>query len=261
MFCSRGQGGPLEHGRILDRPDYPGLIRSLRPTNGLTLTGDEPLLHPELHRIIEAARETGFRKIGITTSGLTLGRPGVAAELVARGISLFDLPLYGSTAAIHDAITGVPGSFDQVWNTIRVLRPLNAAVRLHSVLLRANLADAPMLSRLIKEKTFGPPIPFSSAVPRKDEEDYRRVAPTFSEVSATLHESGLELRYFPLCVTLDVNPGLAENPGRLAGTQALDPATRTKPESSCKGCRLYDQCGGAFRTHVAAYGVEGLTAL
>jgi pyruvate-formate lyase-activating enzyme len=258
LFCSRGRGGHLAHERRTDEIDYPELLRTT-PRGGcetLCLGGDEPLAHPDLRGIIDAAKHAGYRAIEVRTSGQRLGQPGVAAALVGRGVTAFDLPLYGVTAEVHDAVTGLPGSHAGVWRAIAAVEALGVTLRLHSVIVRANLDQAPRLHDLALSR-FGRALPFGHVAPRADAADYAGVAPTMSEVRRVVGNTGMELWGFPTCIARHADPHRSEGLDRPPAGLVRGLDVREKPPA-CRDCRWLAACPGIFTVHARAYGDEGL---
>lgn len=83
------------------------------------LTGGEPLLHPQLFEVIAAARRLGLL-VHLNSNGSRLTEAAVA-PLLASGLHSINLSLDGATAATHDALRRVPGSFAQIERTVRAL--------------------------------------------------------------------------------------------------------------------------------------------
>lgn len=103
----------------------------------LSLTGGEVLTHPDLFALLERARDLNMA-VQLLTNG-TMLRPGVAGRL-ARFPNLLgaSVSLYGATAAVHDQITQVAGSFQRTWDGVERLRAAGVAVRLKFIVMRQN---------------------------------------------------------------------------------------------------------------------------
>jgi radical SAM protein with 4Fe4S-binding SPASM domain len=93
----------------------------------LLLTGGEPFLRPDLEEIFSAARDRRFA-VSFITSGWRHD-PALLGRLARRGIDAAQVSLYGPTAAVHDAMTGATGSFDDAMACLRTLRDLGVRVR------------------------------------------------------------------------------------------------------------------------------------
>jgi radical SAM protein with 4Fe4S-binding SPASM domain len=118
------------------------LIAELRAAGCLflSLTGGEVLAHPELFRLLDRAQELNMA-VQLLTNG-TLLRPGMSGRL-ARYANLMgvSVSLYGATAAVHDAITQVSGSFRRTWAGVERLRAAGVAVRLKFIVMRQNAQE------------------------------------------------------------------------------------------------------------------------
>jgi radical SAM protein with 4Fe4S-binding SPASM domain len=103
----------------------------------LGLTGGEVFSYPHLFSVLDRARELHFA-VQLLSNG-TLLRPGVVARLASYpNILGLSVSLYGSSAAVHDGITQVPGSFRRTWHGIERVRAAGLAVRLKFVIMSQN---------------------------------------------------------------------------------------------------------------------------
>ncbi len=126
----------------------------------LTITGGDPLLRSDFPEIYRHARESGL-VVTVFCNGtrITDDIAALFAELPPRKV---EISLYGATAAVHDAITGVPGSHARAWEGIRRLR--NAGVRrvLKMMVLTVNRHEFEAVERQAAEAGAG--FRFDSAV-------------------------------------------------------------------------------------------------
>jgi MoaA/NifB/PqqE/SkfB family radical SAM enzyme len=89
---------------------------------GLILTGSEVTLRRDLPDLARSARASGFEHVRIQTHGMKLESEDYCRELIDAGIDQYFVSVTAADAASHDAITGVPGSFDR---TMRGLENLD----------------------------------------------------------------------------------------------------------------------------------------
>lgn len=123
------------------------LLREYRENGFRTadFDGGEPTLHPDLLKIVSTARALGYERINVTTNGRRLRDRAFASRLLLSGITDLLVSLYGHTAALHESITGVRGSFEQtaagIRNAVR-LRPERIAFGVNTVLTEKNYRAA-----------------------------------------------------------------------------------------------------------------------
>lgn len=102
----------------------------------MTLTGGEPLLHPDFAEIYRHARELGL-VVTVFTNGtlITAAIVRLCQEYPPRKV---EVSLYGATAATHDAVTGRRGSHARAWAGIHQLLAGGVRLELKTVLLTSN---------------------------------------------------------------------------------------------------------------------------
>jgi MoaA/NifB/PqqE/SkfB family radical SAM enzyme len=136
FFCYNDLG---LRGEPLSREQYLRLLADLREMEvmNLTLSGGEPLAHPDFLALGARARELGF-VVRIKSNGHALR--GELARRVRDEVDpfLIEVSLHGATAAAHDRQTRVPGSFGRLLANLRELRDLGLRVKLNSTLTRWN---------------------------------------------------------------------------------------------------------------------------
>ncbi|MFL6261989.1 MAG: radical SAM/SPASM domain-containing protein [Thermoanaerobaculia bacterium] len=136
FFCYNDVG---LRGEPLSREQYFQLLADLREMEvmNLTLSGGEPLAHPDFVALGARARELGF-VVRVKSNGHALR--GELARRVRDEVDpfLIEVSLHGATAPTHDRQTRVPGSFDRLVANLRELRELGLRVKLNSTLTRWN---------------------------------------------------------------------------------------------------------------------------
>ncbi len=107
----------------------------------LDLDGGEPTLHPNLFEILEHARTLGYSPISITSNGRRLAYKDFARKLVTSGLNNILVSLHGPRASVHEAITLVPGSYEETMTGIRnvmSLKPADLSVGVNTTLSQQN---------------------------------------------------------------------------------------------------------------------------
>ena len=101
------------------------------------INGGEPLLHPEIHEILEALGRRKFRRV-ILTNGTLLGKE--ILTLLRQANVIPTISLDGSKAEQHDAFRGVKKSFDDTIKALELLHEANIEYGINCCLHKKNLA-------------------------------------------------------------------------------------------------------------------------
>jgi MoaA/NifB/PqqE/SkfB family radical SAM enzyme len=136
FFCYNDLG---LRGRPLSLAQYQRFFADLRDLEvlNLTLSGGEPLAHPDFLQLGARARELGF-VVRIKSNGHALR--GAMARRIRDEIDpfLIEVSLHGATAAVHDRQTREPGSFERLLANLGEMRGLGLRVKLNSTLTAWN---------------------------------------------------------------------------------------------------------------------------
>ncbi|OGS07031.1 MAG: hypothetical protein A2270_06305 [Elusimicrobia bacterium RIFOXYA12_FULL_51_18] len=117
----------------------------------LVFTGGEPLLRPDLAELCFYAKKMNF-DVKVYSSGLGMSR-SLAGRLKKAGVSAFEISLYGREP-VHDAITGLKGSFKRSLLAVTALKKAGIAVKLKTPLMKLNFKERGWLSRLAEKRGF-----------------------------------------------------------------------------------------------------------
>lgn len=100
---------------------FRSIIKQAKPLglSGVKLTGGEPLLHPQIHEIVEEIRTNDLRLV-VETNGL-LCTESLAEEMAACKNPFVSVSLDGTDAQTHEWMRGVEGSFEAAREGIRNL--------------------------------------------------------------------------------------------------------------------------------------------
>ncbi len=126
-------------GKPLSKEQYFRLFEDLRSLNvlNLTLSGGEPLAHPEFLALGKKGRELGFL-VRIKSNGHALG--GKILRRIRDEIDPWEIEisLHGATSDVHDRQTRVPGSFDRLISNLDEMVTLGFRVKANSTLTAWN---------------------------------------------------------------------------------------------------------------------------
>jgi MoaA/NifB/PqqE/SkfB family radical SAM enzyme len=232
----------------------------------LTLSGGEPTLNPRLEEYVRLGKRLGAREIELQTNATRLADGGAAAALVDAGVDTFFVSLHASTAAISDAITEAPGTFDKTVPGVDAIAKTRATLRLNYVFCERNQADFPDYVRLVAARwpTAMVNLSFVAAstdvVPRDRSliPRYSELLPHVAEGVRLAHAAGLRLTGYesmcsaPLCQIpddLSTYLDLAE-----IGPD-VDRGDFLKVDA-CTHCAYDKSCYGVRPTYVELYGTS-----
>jgi radical SAM protein with 4Fe4S-binding SPASM domain len=115
----------------------------------LTISGGEILVRNDFFEILEYAREKSFC-VKLKTNALLIGKKE-ADRIRSLDVESVQVSIYSHRAAVHDAITKVPGSFARSIRAIRFLREQGLHVIIANVLMVQNFGDYPGVRALAAE--------------------------------------------------------------------------------------------------------------
>lgn len=174
FFCYNDlalRGAPLATAQYCD---FFAELREMQVLN-LTLTGGEPLAHPDFLQLGARARELGF-VVRIKSNGHALR--GAMARRIRDEIDpfLIEVSLHGATAAVHDRQTRVAGSFERLLANLRELRRLGLRVKINSTLTAWNEHEVEAMMDLADD--LGMQLQIDPEVTQRDDGDRGPLAVT-----------------------------------------------------------------------------------
>lgn len=114
------------------------------------LTGGDPLKRADIYELVEYATRQGVRT-SLSPSATPLLTSAATAELKRSGLVRMALSLDGSTAEIHDAIRGVPGSFQRTREAVRWAHEVRLPVQINTTISRRNIGDIDALAGYLEQ--------------------------------------------------------------------------------------------------------------
>lgn len=137
LFCSQGS-----FDKSLNAPT-PRLLADIRAAykggyRRLGLTGGEPLIRPDIEKIVAAGRKAGFGFIRVQTNGIRLADKAFCRRLAKAGLTLCKFSFTSDRAAEHDLLVGVKGAFARASAGVENLRGLGLRVANNILINRLN---------------------------------------------------------------------------------------------------------------------------
>lgn len=177
--------------------------------SGLILTGSEITLHRDLALWSRMARDSGFEHVRIQTHGMRLASPDYCEKLIEAGVDEFFISICTADAATHDAITGIPGSFEKTLRGLQVLDEFDAVTTItNTVVTTQSYRHLPALVRKLARLRKLAQMEFWFYFPMSEHDEKGLVA-SHLEVRPYLLEAihaaralgrGVEVKNFPECL-------------------------------------------------------------
>ena len=254
------EGTSLEELRRLAAEPAP-----LQRKKRIIFSGGEVTLAKDLPRYAEVARSIpGIEHVRIQTNATRLANRAYLRTLLDAGIDEYFVSIHAPDAALCDAITQRPGSFDLIVEGMRAIREAGATLITNTAIALANFDRLPEIVELVAP--LGPrSIEIWNYWPRADEDGARqhtaRVADIRPHLLAALRASvarGIPpvVKWFPRCL-LGARagcPAAGQPPALIA-----DSYWEREPGYGCVyagACRDAGPCAGLSDTYVARYGWE-----
>jgi MoaA/NifB/PqqE/SkfB family radical SAM enzyme len=157
-------------GKLMRLSDYQALLSGLTGlgTMQLTLSGGEPLAHPDFFGIGACAREQGF-VVRIKSTGHALTERKIRRIQSRIDPFIVELSLHGACAATHDRQTRVAGSFEQLISNVRTMRERGLRIKFNSTLTAWNEHEFEQMFALADE--LGVRLQFDTHVTPRDDGD------------------------------------------------------------------------------------------
>ena len=121
------------------------------PLPQLILTGGDPLARRDLYELIDEAHNLGIG-VSITPAATEALTRDVLVRLKEHFVEGLGLSLDGSTAGLHDAIRGVPGTFDRTLQAIEWARELEMPLQVNTLAAAETVDDVPAIYELLKPR-------------------------------------------------------------------------------------------------------------
>jgi SynChlorMet cassette radical SAM/SPASM protein ScmF len=117
--------------------------------SGVKLTGGEPLLHPDIDRLLDIVRREEIGLV-IESNGILLTRERVKLIALAKN-AFVSISLDGADAQTHEWVRGVSGAFQGATNAVKMLAEAGLRPQVIFSLMRRNAEQVEAVIRLAEE--------------------------------------------------------------------------------------------------------------
>jgi len=189
-------------------------IRHEAEVPSVSFTGGEPTVRDDLPKLIRSAVRIGLR-VNLITNG-TLLTDSLARELKRAGLRSAQVSIEGPNAEVHDALTGVDGSFERTINGISALKGQGIYVHTHTTINRLNaerVAGMPALAKSLglPRLSMNMVMPCGSAGTGETALRYAEIGEMVRLVKRAARDIGIEFMWYsptPYCMFNPIAGGL-----------------------------------------------------
>lgn len=150
----RAESQPQHHPEALSSAEGMRLVDQVvdlgMPHPLFILTGGDPFKRTDIFDLTEYAARRGL-PVALSPSGTPLLNVDNLKRLKEAGCKAISLSLDASTAAIHDAFRGVPGSYEWTVNGWKTAREIGLKLQVNTTVTRYNLEDLPRMFALVRD--------------------------------------------------------------------------------------------------------------
>ncbi len=239
----------------------------------VNLHGGEPTMRPDFLDILSRIQQLGYPTIFLQTNARRLSNFEFARQVVDRGVSLFIVSMHGKDAAVQDAISQSPKSFDQAVAGIRNVKKLGQKVRTNTVVCKQNLESLPDIVSFVIN-LGADHVNISAMHPAgMAYKNFAHVTPAYTEIKPYLFEAVdravaagqvITLEGFPYCTIPGYETYMidwsTQRYKMLFRTfimddyeSYMDACARTK-QAKCSACAYSKVCGGVYKEYIQFIG-------
>ncbi|HAU88751.1 MAG TPA: hypothetical protein DCW72_00490 [Elusimicrobia bacterium] len=243
----------------------------------LGLTGGEPLVRPDILKIIALGKSVGFDFIRVQTNGIKLADPAFCRALVKAGLTFCKFSFTTDRAAEHDKLVGVPGALKKALAGLANLRKLKIRLGTNILVNRLNYRRLPEIIRFYMERGITNFVVIYPVYIGAMADNCKKLGvrlsdcePYFAETVKVMEAAGLpgEILFLntppcflrgreSLAIGLDLfNTVVTDPSGGRTDLDANAAASRVKGPP-CRRCALAKKCRGADAHYIERFGWRG----
>jgi MoaA/NifB/PqqE/SkfB family radical SAM enzyme len=275
-FCSQG-----DFDKSLNAP-FEAIARNIYGAHKdgyrrLGLTGGEPLIRPDILKVIALGKSVGFGFIRVQTNGIKLADPAFCRALVKAGLTFCKFSFTTDKAAEHDRLVGVPGALKKALAGLANLRRLKIRLGTNILVNRRNYTRLPEIIKFYLERGITNFVIIYPVYIGAMADNCKKLGvrlsdcePYFNEAVKVMEAAGLpgEILFLntppcflrgreKLAIGLDLfNTVVTDPAGSRTDLDANAAAAKVKGPP-CRRCSLNKKCRGADVHYVKRFGWKG----
>ncbi len=262
----------------------------MRGTEYLELIGGEMTIRRDFISLLKFANNLGFPTIMIATNGRMFAYKDYAKKAVKAGLNSVVFSIHGHNAKLHDYLTRVEGSFDQLHKGIQNVKESaqklgkNIHIGSNTTIVKPNYKHLKEIGEHIRSLGIkNSEFIFVDSNEGGAYNNFKKLVPKISKAAPFMRdlldvykpdkEGNWDIRYVPLCYFKDYLDRISEiKEKNIFKTEHLGKnkdrrdynyeerrkdIARVRPKK-CKKCILYDFCEGLWKNYYERIGDEEL---
>lgn len=169
------------------------------------ISGGEPSILPYWFEILDKIKDMEFRNVACITNGYKFADIDFLKESKQKGLNELLFSLHGSSEEMHDSMTGVKDSFNNVTTAISNAKSYGVKIRINVVVTKDNYKDLPSIAdyaNKIQPIAFNfLPFRMENSASKNNMVRYSDIAPYIKKTIDILDDNmRVAVRYVPFCL-------------------------------------------------------------
>jgi MoaA/NifB/PqqE/SkfB family radical SAM enzyme len=249
----------------------------------IEISGCDPIEYKNIAELIAYIKKEGFECVRLSTHGTELAKSSLRKKLALSGLDDIRIPIYGSTAKIHDSVTRTPGSFKETVEGIKKIKELNPKIHIQisCLMVKQNKNDLLNIVKFTKNELKIEDLYFSIPCIAKELIPFYIPFKNLKLWLKKFYKAALEINQntrfleIPFCLFGEFNPkninntsvppnlGRYNQPPKIFETSIPNmPSYRLKRKLKiCAKCKANKYCSGFFVNDLNKFGITGIKPL
>lgn len=245
----------------------------------LEIIGGEPTIRKDFLKLVGAAKKSGIKDIVISTNGRMFSDLNFAKKAIEAGLNTIIFSVHGHNAQLHDSLTRVSGSWDELVKGIKNLKKLGFRnINGNTTIVKQNIKYLIDIGKFYIENKIKY-VEFIFVDPNYGgaHDNFYQQVPKISEAAPYIYQVldyGLKkgynkwnIRYVPLCYFINYPQQVSEiNESEIFYVRHIAPdfinnnvllsrkILARKKTDRCRGCKLFNICEGLWIEYLKHYG-------
>jgi MoaA/NifB/PqqE/SkfB family radical SAM enzyme len=196
-------------------------IAKKRNIEKIVFNGGEPTINPNIIKSVNYAKGLGFKKIAITTNGRMFSYIDFSKKMKQAGLTNAILSIHGHKSELHDYLTRVPGSFNQVFKAINNLKKIGIEVESNTTITKINYKFLPEIFSFLLEMDVNIIEAIFVHPGGNALKQFEEIVPSISDAASYVHKAldlvkkktkkKIYIEAFPLCLMKGYENYMAES--------------------------------------------------